>query len=129
MAVVGDRVQVPSVKVGQTSREGVVTGVVGSLLRVRWSTGEESTFTPAPGSLMVVGRVRVSTARPKAPTAATPAKGKSAAKTSKAKSAPATAASKAKSAPAKANGAPARSAARAKSPSSAKATKTTKKRG
>jgi hypothetical protein len=58
MAVVGDRVQVPSKRVGQTPREGVVTGVSGALLRVTWSGGEESTIFPSMGSLVVVGRVR-----------------------------------------------------------------------
>jgi hypothetical protein len=33
-----------------------VTGVTGSLLRVRWSTGEESTVVPSMGSLAVVGK-------------------------------------------------------------------------
>ena len=50
VAVVGDHVQVSSRKVGEAS-EGVVTGVTGSLLRVRWSTGEESTVVPSMGSL------------------------------------------------------------------------------
>ena len=59
MPEVGDRVRVESSKVGQTVREGVVTDVVGQLLRVRWSSGEESTFTPGPGSVTVVGRTRV----------------------------------------------------------------------
>jgi hypothetical protein len=59
MAGVGDRVQVPSKRVGQAPREGVVLGVSGGLLRVRWSTGEESTITPSMGSLVVVGRTRV----------------------------------------------------------------------
>ena len=58
MAVVGDQVQVPARKVGETERLGVVTGVVGSLLRVRWSSGEESTVVPSVGSLRVVGKVR-----------------------------------------------------------------------
>ena len=56
MAVVGDCVQVPSRKVGEAPRDGVVTGVTGSLLRVRWSTGEESTVVPSMGSLAVVGK-------------------------------------------------------------------------
>ncbi len=58
MAVVGDRVQVPSKRVGQTPREGIVTGVSGALLRVTWSGGEESTIMPSMGSLVVVGRAR-----------------------------------------------------------------------
>ncbi len=56
MAVVGDRVQILSKKVGGAPRDGVVTGVTGSLLRVRWSTGEESTVVPSMGSLTVVGK-------------------------------------------------------------------------
>ncbi len=56
MAVVGDRVQISSRKVGEASRDGVVTSVTGSLLRVRWSTGEESTVVPSMGSLAVVGK-------------------------------------------------------------------------
>jgi Domain of unknown function (DUF1918) len=59
MPEVGDRVRVESRKIGQTVREGVVTDVLGHLLRVRWSTGEESTFTPGPGSVTVVAKVRV----------------------------------------------------------------------
>jgi hypothetical protein len=56
MAVVGNRVQISSRKVGEASRDGVVTGVTGSLLQVRWSTGEESTVAPSMGSLAVVGK-------------------------------------------------------------------------
>ncbi len=56
MAVVGDRVQVPSRKVAEAPRDGVVTGVTGSLLRVRSSTEEESTVVPSLGSLAVVGK-------------------------------------------------------------------------
>jgi hypothetical protein len=55
MAVVGDRVQISSRKIGEAPRDGVVTGVTGSLLRVRWSTGEESTVVSSKGSLAVVG--------------------------------------------------------------------------
>jgi Domain of unknown function (DUF1918) len=80
MATVGDRVQVPTKRVGQTPRDGVVTGVSGALLRVTWSTGEESTIFPSMGSLVVVGRVR---ARPKKATAAAPTSKKSAKKTVK----------------------------------------------
>src|ERR1019366_4292992 len=59
MAVVGERVQISSRKVGEAPRDGVVTGVTGSLLRVRWSTGEESTVVPSMGSLAVVGKTRL----------------------------------------------------------------------
>jgi hypothetical protein len=56
MAVVANRVQVSSKKVGEAPRDGVVTGFTGSLLRVRWSTGEESTIVPSLGSLAVVSK-------------------------------------------------------------------------
>ena len=58
MAEIGERVRVESRKLGQAVREGVVTGVTGHMLRVQWSTGEESTFMPGPGSVRVVGKVR-----------------------------------------------------------------------
>jgi hypothetical protein len=79
MSEVGDRVRVESRKLGQPMREGVVTEVLGSLLRVRWSTGEESTFTPGPGSLTVVGKARLRA------TKATPSKERSPASTKTAK--------------------------------------------
>ena len=59
MTEVGDRVAVTS---KATARAGVVTAVNGSLLRVRWDTGEETSFVPAPGVLSVIG-----TAAKKAP--------------------------------------------------------------
>jgi len=80
MAVVGDQVQVPARKVGEAARQGVVTGVVGSLLRVQWSSGEESTVVPSVGSLMVVGKARQRSgnrARNRETTAATTAKKRS----------------------------------------------------
>jgi hypothetical protein len=40
----------------------VVTGESGRLLRIKWSTGEESTIVPGTGSVSVVGRARVSSA-------------------------------------------------------------------
>jgi hypothetical protein len=64
MAEAGDRVRVQSQKLGQAVREGVVTGVAGHMLRVRWSTGEESTFMPGPGAVTVVGKVRATKKAP-----------------------------------------------------------------
>ncbi len=58
MPEVGDRVRVASMKVGQMPRDGIVIGVTGHLLRVRWSTGEESNIVPGPGTVAVVGKVR-----------------------------------------------------------------------
>ena len=40
-----------------------MTGVSGMLLRVRWSTGEESTVAPAMGSLEIVGKTRVAASK------------------------------------------------------------------
>jgi len=56
MVDVGDRVQLASRKVGQEPRTGVVTGVTGQVIIVRWSSGEESRLVPGPGALTVVGR-------------------------------------------------------------------------
>jgi type IV secretory pathway TrbL component len=75
MAVVGDRVQILSKKVGAAPRDGVVTGVTGSLLRVRWSTGEESTVVPSMGSLTVVGKQSGGDGRRRQTTSASAAKG------------------------------------------------------
>ena len=76
MAVVGDRVQVSSRKVGEAPRDGVVTGVTGSLLTVRWSTGEESTVVPSMGSLAVVGKHSGSGGRKRQTTRASAAEGR-----------------------------------------------------
>lgn len=63
MPNVGDRVRIASTKVDQAPRDGVVTGVVGQLLRIRWSTGEESTVVPGPGAVAVTGKVRASSSK------------------------------------------------------------------
>jgi hypothetical protein len=55
MVDVGDRVQLASRKVGHKPRTGVVTGVTGQVITVRWSSGEESRLVPGPGALTVVG--------------------------------------------------------------------------
>lgn len=62
MAEVGDRVEVKS---KSASRLGVVLSVTGSLLRLRWDDGDETTLVPAPGALRVVegGAARGSRAR------------------------------------------------------------------
>ena len=65
MPVVGDRVRVASTKVEQNPRDGVVIGVTGQLLRIRWSTGEESSMVPGPGAVAVVGKVRASSGKKK----------------------------------------------------------------
>jgi len=54
MVEVGARVVVESEKVGVEPRAGVVTAVEGSLVRVRWDDGHETSFVPAAGSLRVL---------------------------------------------------------------------------
>lgn len=53
MVNVGDRIIVESEKVGSPPRRGEVTAVSGTMLTVRWKTGEQSTFVPSAGSLRV----------------------------------------------------------------------------
>jgi hypothetical protein len=63
MPSVGDRIRIESRKVGQAQRDGVVTEVIGGLLRIKWSTGEESTVVPGPGAVAVVGKVAATSGR------------------------------------------------------------------
>jgi Domain of unknown function (DUF1918) len=58
MPSVGDNVRVMPSKSDQPPRDGVVTGVSGHLLRVKWSTGQETSFIPGPGAVIVLGRKR-----------------------------------------------------------------------
>ena len=52
MVNVGDRIRLSSAK--GPDREGVVTVVTGSMVRVRWPAGQETTVIPAPGTLTVL---------------------------------------------------------------------------
>jgi hypothetical protein len=52
MVEVGDRIRLSSMK--GSGRDGLVTAVTGSLLRVRWLSGEETLVAPAPGTLSVL---------------------------------------------------------------------------
>ena len=52
MLKVGDRIRLSSGK--GSDREGAVTAVMGSMVRVRWSSGSETTVIPAPGTLTVL---------------------------------------------------------------------------
>ena len=56
MPDVGDEIMLVAKKVGQEARRGTVTKVSGgTMLTVRWLSGEESVFVPGPGALTVVG--------------------------------------------------------------------------
>ena len=52
MVNVGDRIRLSSTK--GPDRDGTVTAVTGSLLRVRWPSNEETTVVPAAGTLTVL---------------------------------------------------------------------------
>lgn len=58
MVKTGDRVVVESEKVGQDPRSGVVTGVDGTIVHVRWDDGTETSFVPAAGSMKVIHEQR-----------------------------------------------------------------------
>jgi hypothetical protein len=53
MAQIGDRIETTSPKAGR--RSGVVTGIDGPMVTVRWDAGGESGLIPAPGVMSVVG--------------------------------------------------------------------------
>ena len=57
MANVGDRIRLSSMK--GPGREGIVTAVTGPLVRVRWSSDEETTVIPAPGTLTVLAAAKM----------------------------------------------------------------------
>ena len=63
MPAVGDKVRVLPNRAGQPPREGVVTAVSGTMLRVKWSTGEETSLIPGPGAVTVLGRARAVSAK------------------------------------------------------------------
>ena len=69
MVNVGDRIRLSSAK--GPDREGVVTAVTGSMVRVRWPAGQETTVIPAPGTLTVLApskkRAPKATRKPAAP--------------------------------------------------------------
>jgi hypothetical protein len=101
MADVGDRVEMLS-KSG--TRVGVVRRVSGTLVTVEWDTGGQTTVTPAPGVMSVIGGRRPAPAKKKAAPAkkkAAPAKKKAAPAKKKAAPAKKKAAVKKSGAPAK----------------------------
>ena len=57
MVEVGDRIRRSSMM--GPDREGVVSAVTGSLVGVRWSSEEETTVVPAPGTLSVLAAGKV----------------------------------------------------------------------
>ncbi len=53
MVEIGARIVVESQKVGTPPKCGVVTGINGPLVQVRWDDGRETSFIPAAGSMRV----------------------------------------------------------------------------
>ena len=58
MVEIGDQIVVESQKVGESPRTGIVTDVVGSLIKIKWSDGTETSMVPGAGSLRAVGHER-----------------------------------------------------------------------
>ena len=54
MVDIGARIEVESEKVGMPAKQGVVTGVNGPMVQVRWDDGRETSFIPAAGSMRVL---------------------------------------------------------------------------
>ena len=54
MVNVGDRIEIESERVGQPPRPGLVTGLKGHLITIRWEDGHESSLMPQAGSLRIV---------------------------------------------------------------------------
>ena len=63
MVKVGDRIRLSSGK--GPDREGVVTALTGSMVRVRWPSGDETMVIPAPGTLTVLAAATKRTPVPK----------------------------------------------------------------
>jgi hypothetical protein len=57
MVEVGDEIELSTKKVGQAPRIGTVVAIAGSLVTVRWPTGDQTTLVPAPGTMSVVRHV------------------------------------------------------------------------
>jgi hypothetical protein len=53
MTEIGAHIVVESERVGVPPRSGVVIGIEGMMLRVRWDSGGESAFVPAAGAVRV----------------------------------------------------------------------------
>lgn len=54
MPKAGDRVVVEGTKVGGGRREGTLVGMVGSLVKIRWTDGGETIMAPGAGALRFI---------------------------------------------------------------------------
>lgn len=89
MPKAGDRVVVEGTKVGGARREGTLVGMVGSLVKIRWTDGGETIMAPGAGAIRFLPGTSKAASKPSKPAAAK-------ASTSKSKAAPKTASKPAK---------------------------------
>jgi hypothetical protein len=135
MANVGDVVEIVGRKIGEATREGKVVAVSGSLLRIRWASGEESSLIPGPGTINVLKSgsgsapaTKKAAAKKATPKKAPPAKkAKAPAKKAKAPAKKASVPAKKAKAPAK-KAAPKKASKKAKAPAKKATKKSAKKR-
>lgn len=73
MPKVGDRVIIEGTKLGSPRREGTFLEQVGTLIKVRWTDGAESLFSPGAGSVRFEATTKAARAATKAPAAKKPA--------------------------------------------------------
>ena len=86
MPKAGDRVVVEGTKVGGARREGTLVGMVGSLVKIRWTDGGETIMAPGAGALRFLpGTAKTSTKSAKTAPSKGSVKAKPAAKGSKKK--------------------------------------------
>lgn len=64
MVDVGDEIELATKKIGQAPRIGTVVAIVGSLVTVRWPTGDQTKLVAAPGTLSVIRAAGSKTAKP-----------------------------------------------------------------
>ena len=65
MPKAGDRVVVEGTKVGGARREGTLVGMVGSLVKIRWTDGGETIMAPGAGALRFIpGKASSKAAKP-----------------------------------------------------------------
>ena len=83
MPKVGDRVIIDGAKVGAQRREGSLVGMVGTLMKVRWTDGTESMISPGAGTCRfepTSKATKAATTQKAKPAKAAPAKKKAAKK-------------------------------------------------
>jgi uncharacterized protein DUF1918 len=70
MPKAGDRVVVEGTKVGGARREGTLVGMVGSLVKIRWTDGGETIMAPGAGAIRFLPGTSKSASKPSKPAGA-----------------------------------------------------------